>query len=204
MAPAFNPIGILFVAAAVTLGASAVASAPRIPFAFASPANVSFVRTLFSDTVHGFRDPTAPVFDGKYWHVWATKVRGTEGGYGGVVWHLYSGALDAPWEDGGIAVNRSSGFVWEGGSSWDSCGVFTPSVAWEGAGGAVVPAPLATTWFLFFGGVSHPQGPIFDESIGIATARVKLFAAFPPFRRSSSTGSTHYYRLLAQLITIVY
>ena len=150
----------------LTAAVSIVAAAPPPPlhYSFASPGDVRFVRTLFGDSIFGFRDPSAPVFDGHHWHIWATRINGTAAGYGGVVWHLYSEVLDAPWRDGGIAVDRSSG------TAWDSCGVFTPSVAWEGAGGAAVPAPQATAWFLFFGGVSHPQGPVFDESIGIATA----------------------------------
>ena len=138
------------------------ASTPQ--YRFASPRNLSFVRILFSDSSFGYRDPTAPVFDGRWWHVWATQVTGTAGGYGGVVWHLYSETLDAAWKDGGIAVNRS------GVGAWDSYGVFTPSVAWEGNAGAVVAAPLATRWFLFFGGVSHPQGGTYDEKLGIARA----------------------------------
>ena len=151
--------------AAPAAGAAAPAAAPpRARYSFASPRNVSFVRTLFSDSAFGFRDPTAPVFDGHHWHVWATRVNGTDAGYGGVVWHLYSEVLDEPWKDGGMAIDRSAA------GAWDSCGVFTPSVAWEGVGGKVVPAPLATAWFLFFGGVSHPQGPVYDESIGVATA----------------------------------
>ncbi len=149
-----------------TAAVSIVAAAPPPPLhhSFASPADVRFVRTLFGDSTFGFRDPSAPVFDGHHWHIWATRINGTAAGYGGVIWHLYSEILDAPWRDGGIAVDRSSG------TAWDSCGVFTPSVAWEGAGGVTVPAPQATAWFLFFGGVSHSQGPVFDESIGIATA----------------------------------
>jgi hypothetical protein len=79
------------------------------------------------------------------------------------VWHLYSETLEADWQDGGIALNTSKS------PAWDSYGVFTPSVAWEGAGGAVLPAPNATTWYLFFGGVAHPQ-PSYDESIGLASA----------------------------------
>ena len=164
----------LLVAAALAswppaLAPSAAAAAAAAPpqYSFASPRNVSFVRTLFGGgPKFGYRDPTAPVFDGTFWHVWATRVVGTAGGYGGVVWHLYSEALDTDWKDGGLAINRSTA----GGGGWDSCGVFTPSVAWEGAGGAVVAAPLASSWFLFFGGVSHPQGPVYDESIGIATS----------------------------------
>lgn len=142
-------------------------SAQRANYTFASPRNLTFVRTLFSgNDGWGYRDPTAPVFDGKFWHVWASRIRGDAGGYGGNVWHLYSEALDSQWRDGGIAVNRSDP------GAWDGYGVFTPSVAWEGAGGAIVPAPLATKWFLIFGGVSHPQGHqfAFDESLGIATS----------------------------------
>ena len=153
--------------AAASAPAAAAAPAPAASpphYSFASPRNVSFVRTLFSDGAFGYRDPTAPVFDGRHWHVWATRVLGTEGGYGGVVCHLYSDVLDARWKDGGLALNRS------GTEAWDSHGVFTPSVAWEGPGGAVVAAPLATKWILFFGGVSHAQGPIYDEALGIATA----------------------------------
>ena len=160
------------VAAALWLGfvlhGHGAAATPLPRYSFASPRNVSFERTLFSDSAFGYRDPTAPVFDGRYWHVWATRVHGTAAGYDGVVWHMYSEVLDAEWKDGGLAidVNRSS----KDAGAWDSCGVFTPSIAWEGDGGATVPAPLATVFFLFFGGVSHPQGPIFDESLGIATA----------------------------------
>jgi hypothetical protein len=138
------------------------------------------VRTLFGDRLFGYRDPTAPVFDGRHWHVWATRVNGTGGGYDGVVWHLYSETLEATWKDGGLALNRSGTGIATStatatgtgtGAAWDSRGVFTPSIAWEGADGAVVPAPLASKWFLFYGGVSHPQGvPVYDEAIGIATA----------------------------------
>ena len=148
------------------------------PLTYASPRNVTFVRTLFNDTVFGYRDPTAPVYDGEYWHIWATRVPGTEAGYAGVVWHLYAKELDSDWRDGGIAINRSS----HGTASkvgWDSYGVFTPSVAWEGASGAIVPAPEAKTWFMFFGGVSHTQ-PAYDEAIGIATAN----SPFGPWTKS--------------------
>ena len=140
-----------------------------------SPRNVTFVRSIFSDPEWGFRDPTAPVFDGQHWHVWATKVRGTEPGYGAVVWHLFSETLDANWQDGGIALNTSAP------PAWDSHGVFTPSVAWEGAGGAVVAAPNATAWYLFFGGVAHPQ-PVYDESIGVASA-ASPFGPWTKFNR---------------------
>ena len=132
--------------------------------AASSPRNVTLARTVFSDETWGFRDPTAPVFDGKHWHVWATRVKGTDNGYAGVVWHLFSETLESEWQDGGVALNLSA----PGG--WDSHGVFTPSVAWEGPGGAVVPAPGATAWFLFFGGVAHAQSPVYDEAIGIASA----------------------------------
>eukprot|EP00729_Bicosta_minor_P014043 gene14043-6779_t len=104
----------------------------------------------------GYRDPSAPVFDGTRWHVWATKVVGDQGGYNGVVQHFFSSstALDSEWQDGGTALATSS-------DGWDAYGVFTPSVAFEGAGGEVVPAPKATAWFLFFGIAtsSSPFGP---------------------------------------------
>jgi hypothetical protein len=157
-----------------TAGARDVA----ITSCIASPRNVTMVRTIFEDPQHkfGYRDPTAPVYDGQYWHVWATKIRGTGGGYPGVIWHLYSKELDAVWLDGGLALNRSyhdtySTTAPDAGPPvfWDSYGVFTPSIAWEGVGGKLVSAQQASRWFLFFGGVSHPQ-PIYDEAIGIASA----------------------------------
>eukprot|EP01079_Euglenida_sp_SAG-EU17-18_P011910 gene11910-10293_t len=103
----------------------------------ASPRNVTFVQTLFKDPdgETGYRDPSAPVFDGTQWHVWATRVNDTEGGYHGEVWHLYSPGQDiaGPWVEGGPAVARGPA------GAGDGWGTFTPSVAWEGPGAAPVP-----------------------------------------------------------------
>ena len=73
------------------------------------------------------------------------RIPGTAAGYHGVIWHLYSDNLDANWQKGGIALNTSAEA-----EAWDSYGVFTPSIAWEGAGGKVVPAQTGEvqTWFL--------------------------------------------------------
>ena len=144
----------LLIVNTITQGTATAPSSAPTKSVVASPANVTFVKTIFRDDRFGYRDPSAPVFDGTRWHVWATKVVGDQGGYNGVVQHFFSSSsvLDSEWLDGGMALDTSS-------HGWDAYGVFTPSVAFEGAGGEAVPAPKATAWFLFFGGVSHPQPP---------------------------------------------
>ena len=95
----------------VATATAVVTAADKLPLPTAKVPHLNFLQTIEVGSNHsGLRDPTSPLYsaaDG-HWHFWCTHIPapGSEGGYGGRIYHYFSKSLYASqWNTSGIAID---------------------------------------------------------------------------------------------------